>query len=454
MTQVQPRSTKDLADLAQVEVDPSKPIRYYLRSAELLIKQARIYRNEGDLEHAYFLYMKYTNLGIKELPKHPHYNAPENKKALKTVKFNCLESLDALERLKPTLEAEYRKHAEAVEAQKKHNNKKHGEQQGSPSSPVRTKGEKTEIPGGRTENWSLQDALHGLSGIGTAQERVTKLKPDTEAVHYPDSPARNRSDSYHYDPSSPPSTLSRRKNEYAPPLPPKPSFVSPTSDQRPPLPPKLQLPSSPQSALSAPALPPKLELTASFGTNQATNERGEPLRRLNIPAGLEQRFVQMAQSNTEKNIETCGVLCGRLKNNVLTMTTLIIPKQTGTPNTCTTENEEELFEYQDAHDLLTFGWIHTHPSQSCFMSSLDLHTHCSYQLMLPEAIAIVCAPKHSPSFGVFRLTDPPGMGIISECRSEGAFHPHPDMPIYTDTHDDVGHVHVQAHEFEVVDIRN
>lgn len=60
MTQVQPRSTKDLADLAQVNVDPSKPIRYYLRSAELLIKQARIYRNEGDLEHAYFLYMKYT----------------------------------------------------------------------------------------------------------------------------------------------------------------------------------------------------------------------------------------------------------------------------------------------------------------------------------------------------------------------------------------------------------
>lgn len=69
--------------------------------------------------------------------------------------------------------------------------------------------------------------------------------------------------------------------------------------------------------------------------------------------------------------------------------------------------------------------------------------------MLPEAIAIVCAPKHSPryvrrtghwfdhlskrlcSFGVFRLTDPPGMGIISECRAEGAFHPHADMPIYT-----------------------
>ncbi len=41
--------------------------------------------------------------------------------------------------------------------------------------------------------------------------------------------------------------------------------------------------------------------------------------------------------------------------------------------------------------------IHTHPTQSCFMSSMDLHTHVAYQQMLPEAIAIVCAPKGDPS---------------------------------------------------------
>lgn len=46
--------------------------------------------------------------------------------------------------------------------------------------------------------------------------------------------------------------------------------------------------------------------------------------------------------------------------------------------------------------------IHTHPTQSCFMSSLDLHTHASYQVMLAEAVAIVCAPNHDPSFGIFR----------------------------------------------------
>jgi STAM-binding protein len=29
------------------------------------------------------------------------------------------------------------------------------------------------------------------------------------------------------------------------------------------------------------------------------------------------------------------------------------------------------------------------------MSSMDLHTHASYQQMLPEAIAIVCAPSQN-----------------------------------------------------------
>lgn len=46
------------------------------------------------------------------------------------------------------------------------------------------------------------------------------------------------------------------------------------------------------------------------------------------------------------------------KANELTITTLLIPKQTSTSDTCTTENEEEVFEYQDRHDLLTLGWIH------------------------------------------------------------------------------------------------
>ena len=40
-----------------------------------------------------------------------------------------------------------------------------------------------------------------------------------------------------------------------------------------------------------------------------------------------------------------------------------------------------------------FVLFQTHPTQTAFLSSVDLHTHCSYQLMMPEAIAIVCSPR-------------------------------------------------------------
>jgi hypothetical protein len=35
------------------------------------------------------------------------------------------------------------------------------------------------------------------------------------------------------------------------------------------------------------------------------------------------------------------------------------------------------------------------------------------------------------SIGIFRLTDPPGLDVISNCKKTPAFHPHPDLPIYT-----------------------
>lgn len=68
------------------------------------------------------------------------------------------------------------------------------------------------------------------------------------------------------------------------------------------------------------------------------------------------------------------------------MSHLILPQQRGERDQChmTEDGEVGLFEACDSHDLLTLGWIHTHPCQACFMSSVDLHTHCGYQTMLPE----------------------------------------------------------------------
>ncbi|KAL7417156.1 hypothetical protein BDY24DRAFT_376863 [Mrakia frigida] len=132
----------------------------------------------------------------------------------------------------------------------------------------------------------------------------------------------------------------------------------------------------------------------------------------------------------------------------------------GTGDTCETLEEEKVFEFQDKRGLLTLGWIHTHPTQSCFMSSLDLHTHSAYQCMLPEAIAVVCAPLATPALGIFRLTDPPGLNLIMACRRRETFHPHPDVDggIYTGGFgaEDQGYGHVRMREgqgVEVVDLR-
>ncbi|KAJ2011007.1 hypothetical protein GGI06_004702, partial [Coemansia sp. S85] len=183
-------------------------------------------------------------------------------------------------------------------------------------------------------------------------------------------------------------------------------------------------------------------------------EGGVRMRPVQLPEGIIEEFIDIAAYNTQANIETCGVLCGRqvAGQEALVMTTLIIPKQSATSDTCTTEREEELFVEQMARDLITLGWIHTHPSQTCFMSSLDLHTQCSYQLMLPEAIAIVCSPKHHPRFGIFRLTDPAGIDVIQNCKQKSAFHPHDESKtIYTDA-DTGGHVVVANYDFDIIDL--
>lgn len=127
-------------------------------------------------------------------------------------------------------------------------------------------------------------------------------------------------------------------------------------------------------------------------------EDGSPIRPVFLPTGLRDEFLRLALPNTRKNLEMCGILCGTCVNNALFISHLVIPNQTCTSDTCETVDEEEIFNFCMKEDLLMLGWIHTHPTQSCFMSSRDLHTHSGYQVMMPESIAIVCAPMSEPSY--------------------------------------------------------
>lgn len=49
-----------LHQAAEVPFDVARPIRFYVRSADSVFKQACIYKAEGDLEKAFILFLKYS----------------------------------------------------------------------------------------------------------------------------------------------------------------------------------------------------------------------------------------------------------------------------------------------------------------------------------------------------------------------------------------------------------
>ncbi|XP_023000049.1 AMSH-like ubiquitin thioesterase 3 [Cucurbita maxima] len=184
------------------------------------------------------------------------------------------------------------------------------------------------------------------------------------------------------------------------------------------------------------------------------SQDGSEFQHLHIPVKMLDDFLRLARENTNKNLETCGVLAGSLKNRVFYISTLIVPKQESTSDSCQTLNEEEIFEVQDRLSLFPLGWIHTHPSQTCFMSSVDLHTHYSYQIMLPEAIAIVMAPTDESSpYGIFHLSDPGGVSVIRNCQQRG-FHPHEEPEDGSPLYEHCSHVLMNPNsKFDVIDLR-
>lgn len=187
-----------------------------------------------------------------------------------------------------------------------------------------------------------------------------------------------------------------------------------------------------------------------------TESSPQQIRDVHISCGLMDEFLRYAIANTRKGIETCGILAGSLSadEGTFTITALIVPKQEGTTDTVQALAEEEIFEAQDSRSLYPLGWIHTHPTQTCFLSSVDVHTQCGYQTMLDEAIAIVMAPTDAKTpVGIFRLTTPGGLKLIQNCPLRG-FHAHPPTHTGQSIYDLCNHVYLNPRVgFEVIDLR-
>ena len=109
----------------------------------------------------------------------------------------------------------------------------------------------------------------------------------------------------------------------------------------------------PKSTASAPVIPDRSSKPSSMSLYSGSGG----LRQVTVPNMLMAKFLSIAQSNTSSNIETCGFLTGRLSQNQFKITHLLIPKQTGTSDSCVTSGEETMFDYQEKHDLITLGWV-------------------------------------------------------------------------------------------------
>lgn len=217
-------------------------------------------------------------------------------------------------------------------------------------------------------------------------------------ILYPSVPQKSVRGQQAYSYSSPDQTSEDLRASHAASSPPQRPSKTPNNlveDSLPQRPNKEAITHTSSTSRSDTASPVPQDLKPSTFTFQSSAylENGTPLRTIFLPPDLRHRFLSIALPNTKSNLETCGILCGTLISNALFISKLVIPEQKSTSDTCETVNESDLFDYIDGEDLMILGWIHTHPTQTCFMSSRDLHTHSGYQVMMPESIAIVCAPS-------------------------------------------------------------
>eukprot|EP00057_Strongylocentrotus_purpuratus_P032761 XP_788766.1 PREDICTED: STAM-binding protein-like A [Strongylocentrotus purpuratus] len=441
---------------SNIVVDGNLPIRRYFRSGQEMIKMANIYYEEGNWESAFILYSKYMTIFVEKIRKHPQYKAarPED---LKSAKKNLKSAFPNAEETKKKLREKYAEEhkiwqvqederraeearQEAMEALRLEEEHARREQEDTARfDEQRRQLEELERHSIDQQQRELDGQKASLMQAKAKQEALDQERKKADALNEQEWQAEGNR---------------RLAGSIATPiaaggaaglvagmgagmgaggnLPPPPSYdaVSQGYGIRSPQ----VLPSSPTQP-TAPRPAPTVDRSLKIDrTNKPAQMLGiasstsnlHGLRDLFIPADTMERFLVLASHNTQRNLETCGILAGKLAHDAFTITHIIVPKQTSTSDSCTALNEEEIFDAVDNNDLITLGWIHTHPSQTAFMSSIDLHTHCPYQIMMPEAIAIVCAPKHQ-QICFFSLTPDYGITFIANCKEKG-FHPHPSQP--------------------------
>jgi len=84
------------------------------------------------------------------------------------------------------------------------------------------------------------------------------------------------------------------------------------------------------------------------------------LRTVLFPRDCLNRFTSIASINTARNQETCGLLLGKSKGGRYVVTTLLIPKQHATSDTCTIDEEVQVMRFTEERSLIILGWVRRH----------------------------------------------------------------------------------------------
>lgn len=296
----------------------------YFRSSSEIYRTAFVYIDEGNFESAYILLVRYLTLFIEQIQKHPEYKTTDSR-LKKSIVQKIKEIMPKTEEIKQTLLQKY-------------------------SSEYETFLKDREIERQR----AADEVKLRLAAAKNKSKNATIQNPTKQFDFSPSAPSLES-----IDVTYPDDFLSSERVKAN-----SPGLITPSVDRS----------SKPKGNFIDPI-------------NSCLNiHEGKDKRKMFVPSDLIQKFLEAVKSNTEKKHEACGYIFGIPSKKGLIVTHVFIPKQTvGTDNCETTSDGAfEVARFCFDNHYCQYGWIHTHPTQDCFFSSIDLHNQYDSQKQLAE----------------------------------------------------------------------
>jgi len=91
----------------EMYIAPHMPISRFFFAAKTVLRQGRTYGSERDLERAYVLLLRFTEIVLNRLPEHPNFRAAEHAAERRAINKECKSALDEVFVIKAELTSQY-----------------------------------------------------------------------------------------------------------------------------------------------------------------------------------------------------------------------------------------------------------------------------------------------------------------------------------------------------------